>query len=127
MLTIKLGNDIMNMQRKLCNDFRGDNMDKKEILKKAQQDSEDEGLNNAMNLGRKWGVYAFLAVYIVITVFNFVKDKPNDIPTMFFMAYLACESIPQYAFTKKKIFLITAICASAAAIVTLVRYMIGAM
>lgn len=102
-------------------------MNKKEILKKAQQDSEDEGLNNAMNLGRKWGVVAFLAVYIVITIFNFVKHKSNDIPTTFFMAYLACESIPQYVFTKKKIFLITAICAAVAAIETLIRYMIGAM
>lgn len=33
-------------------------MDKKEILKKAQSENDDEGLKNARIKGQKWGVAA---------------------------------------------------------------------
>ena len=101
-------------------------MDKKEILEKAQTESVDEGLEHAKNKGNAWGVAAFLAVYVVVTVFNSIKDKPNDIPTIFFMAYLAAESIPEYIFTKKKIFLVTSVAAGIAAVLDLILYMTGA-
>ena len=39
---------------------------------------------------------------VIITIFNFVKDNPNNIPSLFVMAYLAAESIPEFIFTKKK-------------------------
>ncbi|MDD7331420.1 DUF6442 family protein [Eubacterium sp.] len=101
-------------------------MDKAKILEKAQKESDDEGLQNAGNKGRAWGVVAFTAVYVIITIFNFVKDNPNNIPSLFFMAYLAAESIPEFIFTKKKIFLFTSICAGIAAILNLIQYMTGA-
>ena len=127
MLTIKLGSDIMKLQRKLfkilCEVIT---VDKKKILEKAQKESDDEGLQNARNKGRAWGVVAFTAVYVIITIFNFVKDNPNNIPSLFFMAYIAAESIPEFIFTKKKIFLFTSICAGIAAILNLVQYMTGA-
>ena len=127
MLTIKLGSDIMKLQRKLCKIIcEMITVDKKEILEKAQKDSDDEGLQNARNKGRAWGVVAFMAVYVIVTIFNFVKDNPNDVPSIFFMAYLAAESIPEFIFTKKKIFLFTSICAGIAAILNLIQYMTGA-
>mgnify|MGYP004539319231 FL=1 len=127
MLTIKLGSDIMKLQRKLCKILcEVITVDKKEILEKAQKESDDEGLQNARNKGRAWGVLAFTAVYVIITIFNFVKDNPNNIPSLFFMAYLAAESIPEFIFTKKKIFLFTSICAGISAILNLIYYMTGA-
>lgn len=127
MLTIKLGSDIMKLQRKLCKIIcEVITVDKKEILEKAQKESDDEGLQNARNKGRAWGVVAFMAVYVIITIFNYVKDNPNNIPSLFFMAYIAAESIPEFIFTKKKIFLFTSICAGIAAILNLIQYMTGA-
>lgn len=127
MLTIKLGSDIMKLQRKLCKIIcEVITVDKKKILEKAQKESDDEGLQNARNKGRAWGVVAFTAVYVIITIFNFVKDNPNNIPSLFFMAYIAAESIPEFIFTKKKIFLFTSICAGIAAILNLIQYMTGA-
>lgn len=127
MLTIKLGSDIMKLQRKLCKILcEVITVDKKEILEKAQKESDDEGLQNARNKGRAWGVLAFTAVYVIITIFNFVKDNPNNIPSLFFMAYIAAESIPEFIFTKKKIFLFNSICAGIVAILNLIQYMTGA-
>lgn len=127
MLTIKLGSDIMKLQRKLCKIIcEVITVDKKKILEKAQKESDDEGLQNARNKGRAWGVVAFMAVYVIITIFNYVKDNPNNIPSLFFMAYIAAESIPEFIFTKKKIFLFTSICAGIAAILNLIQYMTGA-
>lgn len=127
MLTIKLGSDIMKLQRKLCKILcEVIAVDKKEILEKAQKESDDEGLQNAKNKGRAGGVLAFTVVYVIITIFNSVKDNPNNIPSLFFMAYLAAESIPEFIFTKKKIFLFTSICAGIAAILNLIQYMTGA-
>lgn len=127
MLTIKLGSDIMNLQRKLCKILcEVITVDKAKILEKAQKESDDEGLQNARNKGRVWGVVAFTAVYVIITIFNYVKDNPNNIPSLFFMAYIAAESIPEFIFTKKKIFLFTSICAGIAAILNLIQYMTGA-
>lgn len=127
MLTIKLGSDIMKLQRKLCKILcEVITVDKKEILEKAQKESDDEGLQNAGNKGRAWGVFAFTAVYVIITIFNYINDNPNDVPSIFFMAYLAAESIPEFIFTKKKIFLFTSICAGIAAILNLIQYMTGA-
>ena len=127
MLTIKLGSAIMKLQGKLCKILcEVITVDKKEILAKAQKESDDEGLQNAGNKGRAWGVVAFTAVYVIITIFNFVKDNPNNIPSLFFMVYIAAESIPEFIFTKKKIFLFTSICAGIAAILNLIQYMTGA-
>lgn len=127
MLTIKLGSDIMKLQRKLCKILcEVITVDKKKILEKAQKESDDEGLQNARNKGRAWGVVAFTAVYVIVTIFNYVKDNTNNIPSLFFMAYIAAESIPEFIFTKKKIFLFTSICAGIAAILNLIQYMTGA-
>ena len=101
-------------------------MDKREILEKAQKESDDEGLQNARNKGRAWGVLAFTAVYVIITIFNYIKNNPNDVPSILFMAYLAAESIPEFIFTKKKIFLFTSVCAGISAIFNLIYYMTGA-
>lgn len=117
----------MKSQRKLCKILcEVIAVDKKKILEKAQKESGDEVLQNAINKGRAWGVVAFTAVYVIITIFNYVKDNPNDVPSIFFMAYLAAETIPEFIFTKKKIFLFNSICAGIVAILNLIQYMTGA-
>lgn len=100
-------------------------MNKKEILEKAQAEAADEGFENAQNKGRAWGVAAFTIVYIAITIFNAVTGKPNSLAACFFMTYLAAESIPAYMFTKKKIYLFTAIISAIAAIISLLNYIMG--
>ena len=100
-------------------------MDKKEILEKAQAESVDEGLKNAQNKGRMWGVAAFVIVYFAITIFNNISGRSNDLANMFFTAYLAAESIPEYIFTKKKIYIFTAIFGAVAAIISLIYYIAG--
>ncbi len=99
-------------------------MDKKEILEKAQAESVDEGLKNAQNKGRMWGVTAFIVVYFVITIFNNFKEKPNDLANVFFMTYVAAESIPEYIFTRKKIYIVLAVFGAIAAIFSLIYYII---
>lgn len=126
-LTIKLGSAIIKLQSKLCKIlYEVITVDKEEILKRAQTESVDEGLENARSKSNAYGIMAFLIVYIVITIFNLIKHKSNDIPTIFFMAYLAAESIPEYIFTKKKIFLITSVASGIAAVLDLILYMTGA-
>ena len=100
-------------------------MDKKEILEKAQTESVDEGLENAQNKGRLWGVGAFILVYVAVTIFNSIKNRSNDLPSTFMMAYIAAESIPEYIFTKKKIYIFTAVFGAIAAIISLISYITG--
>lgn len=100
-------------------------MDKKEILEKAQIENDDEGLKNARIKGQKWGIAAFSAVFVIVVVLNTIKDRSNDIPFMFYMAYLAAESVPEFIFTKKKIYLFNAVCGGIAAMLILVTYIIG--
>lgn len=102
-------------------------MDKKEILDKARREDDDEGVKNAQNKGRLWGVSAFLLLYVIVSVFNMINNKSNDFATMFFTAYIAAESIPEYIFTKKKIYLFAAIILGIATVISLIKYLTGKM
>lgn len=75
--------------------------------------------------GQKWGVAAFSAVFVIVVILNTIKDRSNDIPFMFYMAYLAAESVPEFIFTKKKLYLFNAVCGGIAAMLILVKYIIG--
>ena len=79
-------------------------MDKKEILQRAQRENQDDGMAAAENRGRKYGFSAFCILCIAVLIFNDIYDRPNDLPMAVMMAYLAAESYPRFAFTRKKSF-----------------------
>lgn len=94
-------------------------------MEKAQTESVDEGLENAQNKVRIWGVGTFILVYVAVTIFNSIKNRSNDLPSTFLMAYFAAESITEYMFTKKKIYIFTAVFGAIAAIISLISYITG--
>lgn len=102
-------------------------MDKNDVLDKARHEGNDEGMKHAKNKGRAWGVAAFTAVYVIISIFNLITDKPNDIENLFYTAYISAESFPEFLFTKKKIFLFTAVFGAVVTVVGLINYMTGKM
>lgn len=50
---------------------------------------------------------------------------PNDLPMALMMAYLAAESYPRFAFTRKKSDLVVAILTTIAAAVALAAYVVS--
>jgi len=63
-------------------------MNKEEILTKSRNEKNDEGMILAENKGRKIGVSAFCAVFIVIVLFNMFNDKSNYAPFAMLWAFL---------------------------------------
>ena len=101
-------------------------MDKKEILQRAQRENQDDGMAAAENRGRKYGFSAFWTLCIAVLIFNGIYDRPNDLPMALMMAYLAAESYPRFAFTRKKSDLVLAILTTIAAAAGGVRGECGA-
>ena len=58
-------------------------------------------------------------------IFNGIYDRPNDLPMALMMAYLAAESYPRFAFTRKKSDLVVAILTTIAAAVALAAYVVS--
>lgn len=100
-------------------------MDKKEILQRAQRENQDDGMAAAENRGRKYGYSAFWTLCIAVLIFNNIYDRPNDLPMAVMMAYLAAESYPRFAFTRKKSDLVLAILATVAGAAALAAYVVS--
>ena len=71
-------------------------MDPEEILRRSRAEKEDEGETYAADKGRRAGIIAFCAVFIVIVVFNFFTGQNNDAPFAMFWAYIAAEGWGKY-------------------------------
>ena len=99
-------------------------MDKEEILEKSRKENQtrDEGLLHAQEKGRRWGVYGFLLLFILIQSYNLVLGLHSELPSIFFMGYVACESLGQYGFQGKKIFLVAGLMAALACVLNLADY-----
>ena len=97
-------------------------MDKKEILQRAQRENQDDGMAAAENRGMKYG---FCILCIAVLIFNDIYDRPNDLPMAVMMAYLAAESYPRFAFTRKKSDLVLAILTTIAAAAALAAYVVS--
>lgn len=69
------------------------------------------------------GNTAFLCIAVLI--FNDIYDRPNDLPMAVMMAYLAAESYPRFAFTRKKSDLVLAILTTIAAAAALAAYVVS--
>lgn len=77
------------------------------------------------NRGRKYGFSAFWTLCIAVLIFNGIYDRPNDLPMALMMAYLAAESYPRFAFTRKKSDLVVAILTTIAAAAALAAYVVS--
>ena len=100
-------------------------MDKKEILQRAQRETQDDGMAAAETRGRKYGFSAFCILCIAVLIFNDIYDRPNDLPMAVMMAYLAAESYPRFAFTRKKSDLVLAILTTIAAAAALAAFVVS--
>ena len=96
-------------------------MDKKEILQRAQRENQDDGMAAAENRGRKYGFSAFCILCIAVLIFNDIYDLPMAV----MMAYLAAESYPRFAFTRKKSDLVLDILTTIAAAAALAAYVVS--
>ncbi len=99
-------------------------MDKNEILEKSRKENliHDEGVMRAQERGRRWGECGFLGLYILIQTYNLVLGLDSELPMIFFMGYISCESLGQYGFQRKKIFLFSGIIAALACLLQLAVY-----
>lgn len=85
-------------------------MDKEEILKRnLMSNPEDEGIVFAENKSRLYGIIGVCVIFIIITIYNFVKSVDNSDVLALFWGFLTMESVGKYRILRGKIRLIIAI------------------
>jgi hypothetical protein len=104
---------------------RSKTMDKEEILKMSRAEKKDEGVAYAENKGRRFGVIAFSAVFIVILFFNLFTGRDNFAPFSMFWAYVAAEALGHYSVTKERKFMVTTVFAAIASVCFLASYILS--
>ena len=102
-------------------------MTREEILARSRSEHRDEGMEYAENLGRKIGFSAFCCVFLILILFQFFTGGEVEGFLALFWAFLAAEALPNYQFTRKKSYLITAICGALASLLFLVDFMLDAL
>ena len=101
-------------------------MDKNEILEKCRKENQlrDEGVLNARDKGRQWGVVGFLALCVLVMAYHLIRGLDNSLPLTLFWAYLSCEAAGRYFARKEKSVLATAVLAGLASLFSLVSYIL---
>lgn len=101
-------------------------MDKNEILEKSRKENQlhDEGVLNARNKGREWGVVGFLALCALVMAYNLIRGLDNSLPMVFFLGYLSCESLGQYGARREKIFLYSGLIGLVGALASVAAYIL---
>ena len=101
-------------------------MDKNEILEKSRKENllHDEGVLNARDKGRQWGVVGFLALCVLVMAYHLIRGLDNSLPMTFFLGYLSCEAFGQYRIRKEKIFLFSGIIGTVGALASLASYIL---
>ena len=101
-------------------------MDKNEILEKSRKENllHDEGVLNARNKGREWGVVGFLALCALVMLYNLIRGVDSSLPMVFFLGYLSCEALGQYGVRREKIFLFSGIIGTVGALASLASYIL---
>lgn len=97
-------------------------MNKEEILSKSRQENKDEGMEFIENKGRRIGFSVFCVIFIFIILFNAFNGEQSYSVSALFWAFIAGESIPKYKFTRRKIYLVTAVASGIATIASLVSF-----
>ena len=104
-------------------------MDKKEILEKSRKENllHDEGVVHAQETGRRWGGLGFLALCVLIQIYNLALGLDNSLPVVFFLGYVACESLGQYGARREKRFLAVGILGVLGALCALASYVMNTL
>ena len=70
-------------------------MDKNEILEKSRKENQlrDEGVLNARDKGRQWGVVGFLALCVLVMAYHLIRGLDNSLPMTFFLGYLSSRPL----------------------------------
>ncbi|ETY70890.1 DUF6442 family protein [Bifidobacterium moukalabense] len=104
-------------------------MDKKEILELSRKENplHDEGVENAQDNGRKWGVLGFLSLYAIVVLYDLAVGIASVLPTVFLLGYLSCEALGRYAARKEKAALVTGIICAIGTVATLASYVMNTL
>lgn len=79
-------------------------MNREEILRKSQQEKNDEGREYIDSRGRKYGVAGMLAIFMFLVLYyRYTGEQEQIYPLLgIIFGYLAAESLGIYQITKKK-------------------------
>ena len=112
----------MNMQSKLGKG--GNKMDKDRILEQVRTENIDEGVEHIKNKGLGIGYMIFLALSIIIMIFNlFTGQKTYSVQSLFW-GFIAAENHSLYRFSGDKSNKFGAICAGIACVVFLIGHIL---
>ncbi len=102
-------------------------MNKDEILERSRKEKKDEGIEYAMNKGRRIGTAGMSAMFIVLVVFNLVKGINNYSIYAIFWTYVGLENLGKYTVTKGRPLLIGSIAGILAGVLYLGCYILHVM
>lgn len=104
-------------------------MDKNEILEKSRKENQirDEGVLHAQEKGRQWGVLGFLALCVAVQVYHLALGLDNSLPLVFFLGYVACESLGRYQARREKHLLVTGCLGALGALAAILSYIMDTL
>lgn len=100
-------------------------MKKEEILEKSRAERIDEGEEYRVGRGRKYGVTVMLLLVMILAAFDRDTNQSCSQIMAVFWAYLSAESYGMYSAGGKKLHLVGAMVAFAAAMVFLIASFMG--
>lgn len=102
-------------------------MNKDEILERSRKEKKDEGLEYAMNKGRRIGTAGMSAMFIIIVIFNLTKGINNYAVFAIFWTYIGLENLGKYTVTRERKLLFGSIACILAGLLYLVSYILYVM
>ena len=78
-------------------------MNKEEILARSRQEKKDEGVEYALDRGRRAGITAMSLIFMLICIFNFWQGYSNYAVFAMYWMYFGFESYGRYVGSKQKI------------------------
>lgn len=102
-------------------------MNKDEILERSRKEKKDEGLEYAVNKGRRIGTAGMSAMFIALVIFNLLEGINNYAIFALFWTYVGLENLGRYTVTKGRTLLIGSIAGILAGLLYLVCYILHVM
>lgn len=100
-------------------------MNKAEVLAKSREENKDEGLENAKYKGHKIGMIVVSFMFVVLVIYNLVKELNNYAIFALYWTYFGFENYGIYKFTKHKVTLASAILGLFTGIVFFITYIVS--
>ena len=101
-------------------------MNKEEILEKSRKSNYDEGMEHAENQGRKIGYIVFMLLFACLVIFSLVFWQIGTLYAVasLFWVFMGVEAYAKYRFSKKKVYLVTAVAGSLASVCFVANYIL---